>query len=334
VPEKLEGAGIAQPGERLPDFAERTYKEFFDVLIPVKKSEKDLAAWITPRLEIIRYSIRQAPLSSQLERAIRRGLDEEGLLKRNDKSQSVGCFVRSDTNVEDLAGFTGAGLNLTVPNVIGFDNILQAVKDVWASPFTERAYGWRQSHMEDPEYVFPAVAVVRSFASQKSGVMVTVDVDTGDPAWLSVAINEGVGGAVEGQAAESLRVPKAGGQLRVLAQATAPTRYELSPQGGLVSVPASGSERVLQPDEIRRLMTFAASVSDRFPALRTAAGTSQPADVEFGFHDGKLGLLQLRPFVESRSAQRSTYLAQLDAPLHARGSAHVDLDAIPQGDKP
>jgi hypothetical protein len=255
-------------------------------------------------------------------------------LDRLGRDGTFGAFVRSDTNVEDLAGFTGAGLNLTVPNVIGFDNILQAVKDVWASPFTERAYGWRQSHMEDPEYVFPAVAVVRSFASQKSGVMVTVDVDTGDPAWLSVAINEGVGGAVEGQAAESLRVPKAGGQVRVLAQATAPTRYELSPQGGLVSVPASGSERVLQPDEIRRLMTFAASVSDRFPALRTAAGTSQPADVEFGFHDGKLGLLQIRPFVESRSAQRSTYLAQLDAPLHARGSAHVDLDAVPQGDKP
>ncbi len=31
-----------------------------------------------------------------------------------------GVFVRSDTNVEDLAGFTGAGLNLTLPNVVGF----------------------------------------------------------------------------------------------------------------------------------------------------------------------------------------------------------------------
>ena len=29
-----------------------------------------------------------------------------------------GVFVRSDTNVEDLPGFTGAGINLTLPNVV------------------------------------------------------------------------------------------------------------------------------------------------------------------------------------------------------------------------
>jgi phosphohistidine swiveling domain-containing protein len=39
---------------------------------------------------------------------------------------TYGVFVRSDTNVEDLPGFTGAGLNLTVPNVVGFENILAA----------------------------------------------------------------------------------------------------------------------------------------------------------------------------------------------------------------
>src|SRR5438034_389894 len=49
VPDKLRGLGIPMPGERLPDFAERTYKEFFGVMMPARKSEKDLAAWITPR---------------------------------------------------------------------------------------------------------------------------------------------------------------------------------------------------------------------------------------------------------------------------------------------
>jgi len=49
---------------------------------------------------------------------------------------SYGVFVRSDTNVEDLPGFTGAGLNLTVPNVVGFENVLQSIRRVWASPFT------------------------------------------------------------------------------------------------------------------------------------------------------------------------------------------------------
>jgi phosphoenolpyruvate synthase/pyruvate phosphate dikinase len=41
------------------------------------------------------------------------------------------------------------------------------------------------------------------FPAEKSGVMVTADVDTGSRDWLSVAVNEGVGGAVDGQATES-----------------------------------------------------------------------------------------------------------------------------------
>ena len=56
--------------------------------------------------------------------------------------------MRSDTNVEDLAGFTGAGLNLTLPNVVGFDNLVRAISQVWASPFTARAFAWRQSHID------------------------------------------------------------------------------------------------------------------------------------------------------------------------------------------
>ena len=47
---------------------------------------------------------------------------------------SYALFVRSDTNMEDLPGFSGAGLNLTVPNVVGFENVLQAILRVWASP--------------------------------------------------------------------------------------------------------------------------------------------------------------------------------------------------------
>ena len=58
-----------------------------------------------------------------------------------------GVFIRSDTNVEDLPGFTGAGLNLTLFNVVGFDNIVKGIAEVWASPYTARAWAWRQSHM-------------------------------------------------------------------------------------------------------------------------------------------------------------------------------------------
>ena len=132
---------------------------------------------------------------------------------------TYGVFVRSDTNIEDLPGFTGAGLNLTVPNVRGFEHVMSAISRVWASPFSARAFAWRQGRMENPEHVYPAVLLMRSVPVDKSGVMVTQDVDTGDSAWLSIAANEGVGGVVDGQAAESLRINWFTGEIRLMAQA-------------------------------------------------------------------------------------------------------------------
>jgi phosphohistidine swiveling domain-containing protein len=331
-------------GDAVPDGFVISFGVFRQVLNqPIEPGGPPVFDWMKQqyaRIDGLQGAEKERAISSFLARLRRwietcdpgRGL-RQGLrmaLDRLGAEGSFGVFVRSDTNVEDLPGFTGAGLNLTVPNVVGYDNVLAAVKQVWASPFTERAYGWRQSHMEQPEYVFPAVVVQRSFPSEKSGVLVTVDVDSGQPGWLSIAVNEGVGGAVEGQAAESLRVDAASGEVRVLAIATSPRRAELSPRGGVTRVPASGEQAVLQPDEIRQLMQFASTVSRRFPSLRDEDGSPLPADVEFAFRGGRLTLLQIRPFVESRSAQQSNYLSQLDASFRQRGASRVELDAAPR----
>ena len=58
--------------------------------------------------------------------------------------------MRSDTNVEDLPGFTGAGLNLTVFNIVGFDNIVKAISEVWASPYTRARLGLAAVAHEGP----------------------------------------------------------------------------------------------------------------------------------------------------------------------------------------
>ncbi len=244
--------------------------------------------------------------------------------------EDYGVFIRSDTNVEDLPGFTGAGLNLTLPNVIGFDAIVAGIPQVWASPFTARAFAWRQSHMEHPEHVYPAVLLLRSVPNEKSGVMVTQDIDSGDRAVLSVAVNEGVGGAVDGQSAESLRIDTRDGSVRVLAMATAPWRRMPAPGGGVVKLPVSGRDSVLQPDEIRQLITLAQELPQRFPAITDDAGKPAPADIEFGFLDGRLQLFQLRPFLESRQARGSSYLNQMDQSLAGTLDTSVNLLEVPK----
>ena len=235
-----------------------------------------------------------------------------------------GVFVRSDTNVEDLPGFTGAGLNLTLFNVVGFENIVKAISEVWASPYEPRAWAWRQSHMKGPEHVYPAVLLLRTVPSDISGVMITQDVDTGDLNVLSVAVNEGVGGAVEGQAAESVRIDRKTGETRLLATATAARRMVPQETGGIARLPVSGRETLLGPGEIKQLIAFADEIPRQFPQLG-ADGKPVPADVEFAFVDGKLWLLQIRPFNESRAARGAAYLVQMDKALEANLGRTVDM---------
>lgn len=274
------------------------------------------------RAELYRR-ILDTPLSDTFRRDLQRAMDEAFA------GESVGIFVRSDTNVEDLAGFTGAGLNLTLPNVIGIDNLLESITRVWASPFTARAFSWRQSHMTAPEHVYTSILLLESVGSDKSGVLVTADIDTGARNTLSVAVNEGLGGAVDGQAAESLRIPVAGGPVRVLATATAPTRRLLSPAGGLLEVPSSGTDEVLTAAEIDQLRNFDRSLAERFPPITDDAGIPAPADVEFGFLDGRLRLFQLRPFLDSAAVARNSYLQQMDTRSDGDLEQIVDMQRRP-----
>ena len=247
---------------------------------------------------------------------------------------SYGVFVRSDTNVEDLPGFTGAGLNLTLPNVVGVERVLSAIPKVWASPFSARAFAWRQSHMDRPEHVFPAVLLLQSVDSEKSGVLVTQDIDSGRANWLSVAVNEGVGGAVDGQAAESLRIDLETGEVRLMAQATARTRRQVNPAGGVEVLPVRGSDYVLEENEIAQLIEFARELPERFPKIVNAEGQAVPADVEFGFLNGELQLFQIRPFLENRQARGNAYLISLDQGMDGAADKYVDLEATPREGTP
>ena len=242
---------------------------------------------------------------------------------------TYGVFVRSDTNVEDLPGFTGAGLNLTVPNVVGFDNVLAAVSRVWASAFSERAFRWRQAYMENPEHVYVSVLLLKSVPAEKSGVLVTADIYSGQPGWSTIAVSEGVGGAVAGQTAEELQINNQDGKVRLLAQATEPYKRVLLSEGGVAKVPASGSDAVLDPSEINLLVEFAKTVPDRFPKLKESNGRPVPADIEFGFYQKKLVLFQIRPFLESTRARHNLLLNDLDNRLIENHDRIVDLNEIP-----
>lgn len=238
---------------------------------------------------------------------------------------TYGVFVRSDTNVEDLPGFTGAGLNLTVPHVVGFDAVLQSIRKVWASPFSTRAFGWRQARMDKPEHVYTAILLHKSVESDKSGVLVTTDIFDGQENKLSVVLNEGVAGGVDGLSAESVRIDRSSADTDLLASATADVKRVLLDQGGSALVPASGVSRQLNKKNISDLIAFSDQVGGWFSDDANAI-----ADVEFGFKDDQFVLFQIRPLLDSTIGSSDSRLVEMDRALNQHASTLVVLDQAPQ----
>lgn len=222
----------------------------------------------------------------------------------------VPVFVRSDTNMEDLKDFTGAGLNLTVPNVVDRERLLQAVRDVWASPFTERSYRWRQKVLLNPENVYPSILLQRSVNLSVSGVLITTGLVSQQADDVTVAFSRGVGGAVDGQAAESWLLRQDGADV-FLSPAREPRYTSLPATGGIARQLATMDQPVLTSAERLQLRQVALEVRKRLPTF-PGVESQGPFDVELGFEVGRLWLFQARPFVESKRAQSSLYLRGLD----------------------
>jgi hypothetical protein len=324
IPKELSGKGLARAGEPLSSFVEATYDEFFGSLVPNGADERTLAAWVQPRLEIMRHSLEQHPLSPELREGIRADLERQGLLEPGNPEQTVGLFVRSDTNVEDLDNFNGAGLNLTLFNRRSLQDVYAGLKEVWASPFTYRSFSWRQTLIDEPLWVLPSVVILESVPTKKSGVLITADLDGQDQTKMLVATSEGVGGAVDGTPAETVVWSPSGVELVTMFKS--PYRRLLKP-GGSEIVPSTGSEYVLSEAELNDLVTTAARIRDTFASSPGSDGRARPWDVEFGFVDGKLWLFQARPFIGNESLANVSALAAYEAP-QAGGSERVSLDEV------
>jgi hypothetical protein len=268
--------------------------------------------------------VRRAIVELEWQPAVRDAI-VGALLETFDGDVGVGVFIRSDTNVEDLPQFSGAGLNLTVPHQRTLDGILAAVRRVWTSPFSERAYLWRKQILEEQGQVYPSVLLQESVPSEKSGVAITSGLQHGDSTDLTIAAAEGPGGAVEGEDAETIVVTPAGA-VTLLSQAKAPFRRALvsSGAGGVVTLPARRPEYLLLPGEIAQLQDVVADWK-----ARTAENhPGEVWDFEYGFVDGRLWLFQVRPFVRFRSSALLDRLSALDAEIERRGAYPLSLGEV------
>ncbi len=304
-------------GQRMPG-EERSYWEYLtnmfteaDKMRSDGISELEVENYQLRQLEILREAIRKMPLQKNFVDRI----DQDFKAILGADMGKIPVFLRSDTNMEDLKDFTGAGLNLTVFNVLEKEKILEGIRAVWASPYTERSFKWRQKYLLNPENVYPSILIIPSVDVDYSGVLITKGINSGKEGDLTVAFSRGAGGAVDGQEAETYTLGEKGDN-RLLAPAREAYYTVLPVSGGTARKASTFESPVLKSTNMKAIRKLAKTVRETLP--KATGDTYRGAyDVELGFKNDQLWLFQIRPFVENKNASASEYLSSITSKINA-----------------
>ena len=170
------------------------YREFVD-----RQRDRDRASWTWPppptdrrsAAEHIAELFRAGTIPDHLREQIVEAYDA---LAGDAEDQAVA--VRSSATAEDLADASFAGQQETYLNVRGPDDLLAAVRDCWASLWTERALTYRARQGIDPSSVALAVVVQQMVDAEAAGVMFTANPANGRRDQLVISAAWGLGEAV------------------------------------------------------------------------------------------------------------------------------------------
>ncbi len=109
--------------------------------------------------------------------------------------KNVDVAVRSSATAEDLPDASFAGQQETYLNVVGEEELLEKVRDCFASLFTNRAISYRTDKGFDHFSVYLSVGVQKMVRSDlaSSGVMFSIDTESGfqDAVYLTGAYGLG-----------------------------------------------------------------------------------------------------------------------------------------------
>jgi len=247
-------------------------------------------AYRKSRLASIRSWIERGRFDEAFKQAI--------LTKAHHDYEGKGLFVRSSTNAEDLKDFSGAGLYTTVPNVRTDEQLLSAIKTVWASVWNYEAYEARESFGMNHFGVFPGVLIQVGINADSAGVGITTDPFNASSKESSgtVYINakRGLGiRVVEGQKiAEQVLYRTASKRIQVLTRSEDDTMLTFDEGGGVKEVRSEQGRAVLNDQLVRRLAAAALKIKQVFRGM--------DQDIEWVYAGGALYIVQSRPLAKSQ----------------------------------
>ncbi|WP_420100323.1 phosphoenolpyruvate synthase [Corynebacterium sp.] len=324
---------LADAGVRVPGGFATTAEAFRDFLSTngldrrIEQALEDLdtddVTELARRGGQIRSWILDQPFHQDLERDIRDAYEE--LLANDPHPDEVTWAVRSSATAEDLPDASFAGQQETFLNIGGIDNLLEAVKAVFASLYNDRAISYRVHHGFVHADVALSAGVQRMVRTDigASGVMFTVDTESGFDRAVFITSSYGLGEAVvqgavnpdefyvykpavkDGKTGRDVVLSRTVGEKAVAMRYAGGTGIDSATRWEDVP-PADRARFSIDDDEVAELARHAVAIEDHY---------GRPMDIEWGRDglDGRIYILQARPeTVVSRRGQDGQVLTRFE----------------------
>jgi pyruvate,water dikinase len=339
---------LAEAGVRVPGGFATTAQAFRDFLRHSADGGPSLGQRIELRLENLNiddtralaaagFDIRQwiveTPFQPRLEQEIRSFYERLVL----DSETEMSFAVRSSATAEDLPDASFAGQQETFLNVVGIDNVLEAMKHVFASLYNDRAISYRVHKGFTHAEVALSAGVQRMVRSDTgaAGVMFTIDTESGFKDVVFITSSYGLGetvvqGAVNPdefyvhkpmlEQGKKPVIRRNIGSKLIKMEFTKEAKAGRSVQ--TVDVPIEQRNRYsLTDEEVVELAKYAVIIEKHY---------GRPMDIEWGKdgRDGKLYILQARP--ETVKSQQKATDAQQRFSLKGTGTVLTSGRAIGQ----
>ncbi|KRB39358.1 phosphoenolpyruvate synthase [Acidovorax sp. Root70] len=282
----------------------------------------------------IRAMVEAQPFPTDLQKAI---ADEFAKLSAGNPAASFA--VRSSATAEDLPDASFAGQQETFLNVVGIDEVMHKMKEVFASLYNDRAISYRVHKGFEHDVVALSAGVQRMVRSDlgAAGVMFTIDTESGFEDVVFITSSYGLGetvvqGAVNPdefyvhkpmlQAGKKALIRRNLGSK--LIQMVFSTPEEKAASGKLVKtidVPTEQRNRYSLTDaDVEQLARYALVIEQHY---------GRPMDIEWGKDgtDGQLYILQARPETVKSQAKGQ---AELRYKLKGHGTVLAEGRAIGQ----
>ncbi|MCL2607228.1 MAG: phosphoenolpyruvate synthase [Methanomassiliicoccaceae archaeon] len=215
--------------------------------------------------------------------------------------------VRSSATAEDLPDASFAGQQETYLNVSTPEDLLDKVRKCWSSLFTPRAIAYREKQGFSHDDLKLAVVVQKMVNSEASGIIFTVDPNTGRED-IIVEAGFGLGEAIVGGEVTPDTYMLNKGHMEIVKKRIATQKWKY----------VKGADGRTERSDVPKEQQKAQKIDDRFIIELASVGRQieihyeMPMDIEWCIEDNKVYIVQARPITAMGGRSDETMIEPAD----------------------